>query len=206
MNAIEKIESSFACRLTILDIACIEDSPSIHIGKMDGVPDIDRTTYITIGLSEHTLSLRQEKGFVFVRQELLTTVKGSEHEICAATMLLDYARSALADHRAYFDREAVRIPVVFNDKNEPADFPGAVCIAPPFWEGEQYFKTQQIKGDNFDPDYVYLMPIFQSEVELFRSMGSERFFSDLEASDIDITDPFRDAFDCNSEELPPDSA
>lgn len=141
-------------------------------------PFKDVSTYSTLGLSKHVLKINQTKE---VRQELLISVYEKYESKNIASSLITFAEHIIETKKSLLRGEVIGpgTPII-----NGSQFVGVYCSIPAFFEDEfsvNYELTPPVV-------VVWLIPLYNEEIEYVKSNGWENFETILENKEPDFWD------------------
>jgi len=133
-------------------------------------------TFLTLGLSNHILSLSNKKN---VRQELIFSCCCENSSKIIVSSLMFMCDFIIINHRALLRGQVIRLQDEVIDK---LGFEALYCTIPTFMEDD--FIT--FKYSDPKTVIVWLIPIYKNEAKFIYTYGWDKFEDILEESDPDL--------------------
>lgn len=134
------------------------------------------TTYVSLGLSNHILHIKEGKE---VRMEILASIYTEQESNCINDLLLYVSNKMLKTHKAILRGQVLEIPENILGNNL---FTSVYVSIPIFFE--EGFAT--IKTSNPDTIFAWIFPLYKSEADFISRKGWDAFEDLLEKNDCDF--------------------
>lgn len=153
-----------------------DSDEGLQIVSFEDCPGETVTTFLSLGLSNHVLNLSETKT---VRQELVFSVYSMTISNMVVSFLLSLCEAILNRRKAVLRGEVVPLST---DIAKRIGFDAVYCSIPVFFDDE--FSSYD---DSSPPTViVWMLPIYQSEVDYIKANGWESFEDLLEEKDPDL--------------------
>ncbi|WP_343643670.1 suppressor of fused domain protein [Chryseobacterium sp.] len=177
MNLIEHIEKYLGA-ITSGESVNNDEFGKLIFCRFDNQPDNNITTYLTLGLSDHILNIKEDKQ---VRMEILTSIYSSQENSKIYDLLLYVADKMLRTHRAILRGQVIDIPDNIFDNKE---FTSVYVSVPVFFEDD----FASFKVSTPATIFAWIFPLYENESNFINKNGWNKFEDELEVSDCDFWD------------------
>lgn len=175
MELIKHIEKYFGT-LTEGESVSNENYGKLIFLKFANRPFEDITTYVSMGLSNHILHIKEGKE---VRMEILASIYTEQENNCINDLLLYISDKMLKTHKAILRGQVLEIPPrILGNKLFTSVY---VSIPIFFEEGFASMKTS-----NPDTIFAWIFPLYKSEADFISRNGWDVFEDLLEKDDCDF--------------------
>ncbi len=157
---------------------CPESAGGLKVVRFRGMPCEDATTYVTLGLSERVLPLRDDKG---VRQELLLPAYDRFPPEQIASFLITFAEYIASKKQALLRGDVVGP----SDPLIPGATVNAVYAAIPVLFDDDF---ATFHGTTPPTVFVWALPVLEKEARYIAEHGWSPFEDALESADPDLLD------------------
>lgn len=160
---------------------------SLQIASFKDCPSETVTTFLSLGMSNHILSLSDTKK---LRQEVVFSVYSLAIESASdsnviVSFLLSVCEAIISRHTAVRRGEVISLP---NKMAQKVGFDAVYCTIPIFFD-DKFSAYEETSPPTI---IVWILPIFQSEVDYINTDGWENFEELLEEKDPDLCSLSRD--------------
>ncbi|QIH34486.1 suppressor of fused domain protein [Sphingobacterium sp. DR205] len=184
MEIIKHIEK-YLGTITEGESVTLEDYGKLTLLKFIRQPFENVTTYVTLGLSNHILNIKENKN---VRMEVLASVYTKQENNFINDLLIYISNKMLINHKAILRGQVISIPKKVLGNNL---FDSVYVSIPVFFEEE----FASIKGTDPDIVFAWIFPIYKSEADSIHKDGWCKFEEFLEENEIgNLWDLNRDKF------------
>jgi Suppressor of fused protein (SUFU) len=155
---------------------------SLQVVSFEDCPGETVTTFLSLGMSEHILDISEAKK---ARQELVFSVYSMAISALVTSFILSLCEAILSRGKAVLRGEVIPLS---SEMAKRIGFDAVYCAIPVFFDDE--FSTYDASSPS--TVMVWVVPIYQSEVDYIEANGWESFEDLLEEMDPDLCSLDRD--------------
>ncbi|WP_185247219.1 suppressor of fused domain protein [Chryseobacterium bernardetii] len=175
MNLIEHIEKYLGA-ITSGESVNNDEFGKLIFCKFQNQPNNNITTYLTLGLSDHILNLKEKK---WARMELLAGVYSSQENSKMNDLLLYISDRMLRTHNAILRGQAIGIPDnIFDNKGLKS-----VYVSIPVFFEDGFATFEETTPATI---FAWIFPLYENERDFINKNGWNKFEDELEVADCDF--------------------